>query len=592
MKPADPHETASVTKDLAAARAALVAGDVRGALESLLAAWRARRAADLAHAIEALDARITAAAPLIPGRTQQDRLVAWVELARRGAPADLGRLLVAYEDERANEHVRTIVPRLDELENRRDDPRPTEPLLRTLAMPGGASAWRKVFLRVCRCLVAGGDPRALTGLEERLQRERKGAPQRTPSNRGFIIERGERTLAELTSRFPEGPPALDDSAARALAEVVAVIHALPDELPLPALDSMSVPARDDIAALTRAVFAAPDDDQARLVLADALQERGDPRGELIMLQVARANGVADARSERRERALLKTNLKAWLGPLARVVKTSSAVFERGFLAECVAEVRNAATAQTELHHEEWATVRKVTFVRTALVTPAMRALIEASGMTDDALKRLAPSGHPRLEALEMVTSRAYGSYDDALERGSPRGGLKALAGCAALPALSRLRLRIGAREHHTNFGFYLRTAKDYAWLWSAPWGAQLRALAISADRQIEEILASWSATFCERGHLDQIHLLGSEQGVSLLRADRGVRVVLHPPWWKDGPAPPYAATWLLSMIRSLSRVRDLSVVRVPLRADQSLDPADEQRIRKVAALKGVTLELS
>lgn len=590
MKPADPHETASVTKDLAAARAALVAGDVRGALESLLAAWRARRAADLAHAIEALDARITAAAPLIPGRTQQDRLVAWVELARRGAPADLGRLLVAYEEERANEHVRTIVPRLDELENRRDDPRPTEPLLRTLAMPGGASAWRKVFLRVCRCLVAGGDPRALTGLEERLRLDRKGSPQRTSSNRDFILERGERTLAELTARFPDGPPALDEAAARALAEVVAIIDGLPGELPLPAPDSTKAPERDDIAALKRAVLDAPEDDQARLVLADALQEQGDPRGELIVLQVARANGVVDARSERRERALLKANLKAWLGPLARVVQTSSAVFERGFLTECVAEIKNVATARTELHHEEWATVRKLTFVGAALVTPAMRALIEASGMTDDAMKRLARSGHPRLENLETISS---GSYDGALDKGAPRGGLKALAACAQLPALSRLRLRFGAREYHTGSGFHVRTAKDYAWLWSAPWGAQIRKLEISAERTLDQILASWSATFCERSHLDRIDLRSSEQGLTFLRADHGVRVALHPPRWKEGPPPPYAVTWLLTMMPSLSRIRDLSVIRVQLGADQSFEPADEERLRNAAAAyDGVELELS
>ena len=56
--------------------------------------------------------------------------------------------------------------------------------------------------------------------------------------------------------------------------------------------------------------AAPDDDGPRLVLADALTERADPRGEFIVLQIARANGKASNEMRRRERELrakLKSN---------------------------------------------------------------------------------------------------------------------------------------------------------------------------------------------------------------------------------------------------------------------------------------------
>ncbi len=61
-----------------------------------------------------------------------------------------------------------------------------------------------------------------------------------------------------------------------------------------------------------ALFAAPQDDGPRLVLADALQELGDPRGEFISLQL---NPRRSQRSERRMQKLLERHRGAFLGPL-------------------------------------------------------------------------------------------------------------------------------------------------------------------------------------------------------------------------------------------------------------------------------------
>src|SRR5205085_421060 len=52
---------------------------------------------------------------------------------------------------------------------------------------------------------------------------------------------------------------------------------------------------DTIAALFAQVYAAPDDDAIRHVLADALIACGDPRGELIQLQLEPANAGALAK---------------------------------------------------------------------------------------------------------------------------------------------------------------------------------------------------------------------------------------------------------------------------------------------------------
>ena len=94
--------------------------------------------------------------------------------------------------------------------------------------------------------------------------------------------------------------------------------------------------------LLAAIHAAPDDDEARRVYADALIERGDPRGELIVLQLRRAAGDASERENELERALLKRYASGWLGPIAHLVDASGGLssawarsrtrFERGFLA--------------------------------------------------------------------------------------------------------------------------------------------------------------------------------------------------------------------------------------------------------------------
>ena len=62
--------------------------------------------------------------------------------------------------------------------------------------------------------------------------------------------------------------------------------------------------------LLDAVYADPESDAARLVLADWLQENGDPRGELISLQLSRAAGTREGRA--REKELLASGRKEWL----------------------------------------------------------------------------------------------------------------------------------------------------------------------------------------------------------------------------------------------------------------------------------------
>jgi uncharacterized protein (TIGR02996 family) len=94
-------------------------------------------------------------------------------------------------------------------------------------------------------------------------------------------------------------------------------------------------AMPDDATFLRLIAAAPHDDAPRLVYADWLEERGDPRGRFIRVQCALASLAADdgRRSdlEQVERHLLAAHGAAWAGALAG--RVSGWQFGRGFVEE-------------------------------------------------------------------------------------------------------------------------------------------------------------------------------------------------------------------------------------------------------------------
>jgi uncharacterized protein (TIGR02996 family) len=85
-------------------------------------------------------------------------------------------------------------------------------------------------------------------------------------------------------------------------------------------------------ALLQAILADPEDDAPRLVYADWLEERGDPRGEFIRLQVQFADPALKGPRRWRLRAqahrLLTKHEQAWLGPLHGLARRWE--FRRGF----------------------------------------------------------------------------------------------------------------------------------------------------------------------------------------------------------------------------------------------------------------------
>src|SRR5689334_19591780 len=113
------------------------------------------------------------------------------------------------------------------------------------------------------------------------------------------------------------------------------------------------------AAFLAAIRDRPDDDLPRLVYADYLDERGDPRGEFLRLQVERRTHPADdpRRHEllTREHELHRAHEEEWLGPLSAIV--SSPEFRRGFIVWVL--VMTEAFVPSADTRFGWATIHEV-----------------------------------------------------------------------------------------------------------------------------------------------------------------------------------------------------------------------------------------
>jgi uncharacterized protein (TIGR02996 family) len=178
----------------------------------------------------------------------------------------------------------------------------------------------------------------------------------------------------------------------------------------------------ELAELLQAVYAAPDEDGPRSVLADYLLEKGDPIGELIALQLRRSKDES-------QRELLDRHGRSWMGEIDAVVAKSTAVFRRGFLTE--AEVLFESSDEIARYGSDprWGTVEKIHFVHLdhQHVDPAMRALRAVSGLSDRALRAVAEAKH----SWPIV---------DLAARIQERKTIDVLADSTALPRLRRLEL--------------------------------------------------------------------------------------------------------------------------------------------------------
>ncbi len=218
-----------------------------------------------------------------------------------------------------------------------DDPRITVKILAFLAKPrwpssGGKAIWDALLAR----LVTLRDARAIRPLRAALA---------TPPQ--FVgIAHGKKMVA-------------------AIAETLAALErACPGQTPTSAwLGGSDDRGGANAEELLAQVWANPDDDDTRRVVADALADRGDPWGELIHLGLQEAAGTGTIEMRARAETLLHKHATHFGGPLAHVSTKDSWRFEKGFLVACVAN----RSMQPRRRWEEaaaaphWATVTELAY---------------------------------------------------------------------------------------------------------------------------------------------------------------------------------------------------------------------------------------
>ncbi len=314
-------------RELRDARAALGRGDHGAARDALVAAWQARRSPALAELVGILD-----------------------ELA----PDALSQQLAAVVTPR----VVTTHANLKKLA-KVDDPRLATWTLDALANPPFCAVTAENFLVDLAATISRlADPR----LDDAL-----------PSLRGVLTARLTRkpiytkVIAKLVKAVETRPKLRAASKAELELETELLAACTP-------LRKSTV----TVEALLAEVYATPNDDAPRVVLADALLERGDPRGELITLQLARGR---EGEPSPRELELLKKYGKQWLGPLATVLSFgksySSTVFTRGFVSTADFIFKIEKKLPLVAADPAWATVEEIGGLDEHLIARApLRALRE------------------------------------------------------------------------------------------------------------------------------------------------------------------------------------------------------------------------
>ena len=334
------------------------------ALESLLAVYQATWHPGVATLIERLGALHASNLEGLPV-TQSQRAEALVAALADSTPLGRSGPLRAVADFAASAQGTRVWPTIEACSELPLDPRVASLALRLLSTRGAIrELTTKLLRRLVRCIERHGHGGLVADFD--LWRASQALPE------GLDARRLANVAATLRARVV-GP--VDD----------AVLARLLEQVPAPLAPSTPTPSSVPAEGLLEGILAAPDDDAPRLMYADWLTEHGDPRGEFIALQCARAAGRVSAEARRREAELLQQHRVAFLGRFANRVTLSGLRFDRGFLAR--------ATLRQTLPRD-----------------PACRLLEDVSfgrhSSFDGALDRLHTARDLALEVLAEVMARA------------------------------------------------------------------------------------------------------------------------------------------------------------------------------------------
>ncbi len=266
------------------------------------------------------------------------------------------------------------------------------------------------------------------------------------------------------------------------------------------------------------VLANPDDDAARQVYADALQERGDPRGEFIALQLApaRAEGKPQTAKTKelwdRFRDLHAKHAAKWARPVRALGKKVRWEFHRGFVrrvqfgdGEAVAHEALTALLAVEPITHIVIRGRWVEWIVRALETPGIARLQRLTILTtqDPATKKLAAALAGT--SLPVLAELRVGLVGDA--------EIAELVATRSMPALRHLAIG-SARQV---------TAAGLARLFESPLGKQLDTLEIGRCQITAAMQALVIASGLERFSAS----IGYVESEPELRARFGTKFVIE-----------------------------------------------------------------
>ncbi len=165
---------------------------------------------------------------------------------------------------------------------------------------------------------------------------------------------------------------------------------------------------DQNEALLEAIYANPDDDALRLVYMDYLQDRGDPRGEFLSLQMKRLGRALTREEAHTERRLLAAHVSHWVpAEVLSRIKRVTLRFERGFLARCHLRQSEQPVGSRLAGHAAWRTVHTITAEGTRFGANRILLAPELSGLRrlniDPGRFVLEYLGDPAPKQLEMLS---------------------------------------------------------------------------------------------------------------------------------------------------------------------------------------------
>ncbi|MFO0595136.1 MAG: hypothetical protein U0228_07525 [Myxococcaceae bacterium] len=338
--------------------------------DELLQRWRDTRHPSTSALVESIGLKFDVAVPQLPAK-KSDAAKTWLAAVRKEPATHLTARLLQLERFAKQTSPSVLWPLFEACEGLPPDPRLGTLVTRLLVgdvMAGWLSA--KLTRRLINCIEVHGDRAHFEVLDKRL-------PFRAHDE--GLASRARRVVDAGLAAEPSGPPLSAAEQKALLAQEWKPAEVKPASDPL------------------EAVYLHPHVRGHRQVLADVLLEQGDPRGEFISLQLARA-------SEKRQRQLIKKHQAQWLGQLGELLdlRNEPPTWVDGFVS--VVTVRDVKRNQFILASEapEWATV---TQVRRGLqqLSPVMRALRATGPFPLEAVKQWGRDGFklPALEAMRF-----------------------------------------------------------------------------------------------------------------------------------------------------------------------------------------------